>query len=155
MQVLSSFSFQIMFNNIFLALFGTLLFATSTSLANNKVQVVTKLGPISGEVINPIDIPINQFLGIPYAKPPVGSLRFRRPAPLDDSQKWTQPLEATSWPPQCVQNKMFTQLFAPMTLNSNFSEDCLYLNVWSPNVEVTDESKLKPVLVWIHGGKYY
>jgi para-nitrobenzyl esterase len=77
------------------------------------------------------------FRGIPYAQPPVGTRRFAPPAPV---QPWKGVREATQ--------------FAPMSHQSgegNFSEDCLYLNIWSP--EVSSAAAL-PVYVFIHGGGY-
>ncbi|KAH9410291.1 hypothetical protein TYRP_010049 [Tyrophagus putrescentiae] len=122
--------------------------------AEQVVQVVTKLGTINGQVVeSPYEKqPVNQFLGIPYAKPPIENLRFLRPVPI--TEKWTEPLEATSFPAQCVQDKnlALAPFNEPLVLSRNFSEDCLYLNIWSPDVAVVSEEKLKPVLIWIHGG---
>lgn len=116
-------------------------------------QVITKFGPVVGEKIlgNGCAKPVNRYLGIPYAKAPVGKLRFRKPVPLDT--QWKEPFQATEWPSQCPQfvptpfNKSSEKYFK----NKNYSEDCLKLNVWSPDVNVSS-NQLKPVLVWIHGG---
>lgn len=130
----------------------TLCLAVATKAKD--VQVVTKLGPIKGQIVNsPYEnLPVSQFLGIPYAKPPIKDLRFLRPVPITD--KWTEPLDATTFPSQCIQNKelALSPFNEPLVLNRNFSEDCLYLNIWSPDVSVSSEDFLKPVLVWIHGG---
>ena len=82
-----------------------------------------------------------QFLGIPYAKPPVGALRWQppqKPAP------WTTPLEATQFSKRCAQLASATSQTEAST-----DEDCLYVNVWAP--AGMPASKL-PVMVWFHGG---
>ena len=115
-----------------------------------NVEVTITNGTLIGEKIdvdaNGTIFQLDRFLGIPYAKPPVGSLRFRRPVLL--GEKWSKPRQAISWPNNCVQRKMFADRYR----NGNFTEDCLYLNVWSPDVK---DSNLRPVLVWIHGGSFY
>lgn len=142
--------------NMKLATITFLLLTLSLALVvkAKDVQVVTKLGPIKGQTVSsPYEnLPVNQFLGIPYAKPPVENLRFLRPVPI--TEKWSEPLDATFFPSQCIQNKQLalSPFNEPLVLNRNFSEDCLYLNIWSPDVSVNDENNLKPVLVWIHGG---
>jgi carboxylesterase type B len=86
---------------------------------------------------------VNVFLGIPYAEPPIGDLRFKRPLPV---KQWSDPINAVNWPNSCPQIELIT----PFLWNKNFSEDCLYLNIWSPLISGSDE--LKPVMFWIHGG---
>ena len=117
--------------------------AFSVTLGEQTVSVRIKNGLIDGksEVFDDIDLDI--FLGIPYAQPPVGELRFNGPLPLG---QWSETLDATQWPNSCLQNKMQNEFF-----NQNMSEDCLYLNIWSPK-DKTSEETLKPVLFWIHGG---
>jgi acetylcholinesterase len=83
----------------------------------------------------------NQFLGIRFAAPPLGGLRFRAPEPPLPT-KGTQPAKAFG--PICF------GLGAGITSGS--SEDCLFLNVWAP-ADATPESKL-PVFFWISGGGY-
>jgi para-nitrobenzyl esterase len=84
------------------------------------------------------------FLGIPYAQPPVGELRWRPPLPL---AKWNGQRQAAAFGPACYQpvSKLATVYSPPAPLP--MSEDCLTLNVWAPA-----NAKKAPVLVWIHGG---
>src|SRR5258706_9639896 len=85
---------------------------------------------------------VSQFLGIPYAKPPVGALRWMPPQPV---AKWANARKADKFGPTCAQ---ITTL-GPFAGPPNSNEDCLYLNVFTPDVK----AKL-PVLVWVHGGGY-
>jgi len=86
---------------------------------------------------------VRTFKGIPYAAPPVGDLRWRPPAPL---AAWQGARKADDWGPRCMQSGRLGDIDP---YNRRMSEDCLYLNVWTP-AKSADE-KL-PVMVWIHGG---
>ncbi|MBT2422480.1 carboxylesterase family protein [Streptomyces sp. ISL-22] len=85
-----------------------------------------------------------EFLGIPYAAPPVGGLRFRPP---QQPVRWSETRDATQQAPACPQ-------FSPFGLGDpdNVSEDCLYLDVYRPR-HARPGDRL-PVLFWIHGGGY-
>ncbi|CAL1693071.1 Fumonisin B1 esterase (plasmid) [Brevundimonas subvibrioides] len=82
---------------------------------------------------------LKTYLGIPFAAPPVGDLRWRAPQPV---VPWDGIKEATSFSPACAQTAVW--------LNETKSEDGLYLNVWAP-----EDAENLPVIVWIHGGGYY
>ena len=127
---------------------STLVLLASLAYADNKVQVTAKSGPVVGETITAEYRQIARFLGVPYAQPPVGKLRFRKPLPVE---RWNKPFEALYWPKNCFQNLKhpFNAITKPLILNKEISEDCLKLNIWSPQIDVTDESKLKPVIVWV------
>ncbi len=86
---------------------------------------------------------IDYFLGIPYAEPPIGKSRFKIPKPF----KYDKPINATKWPNVCYQNYPITH---PIFTSHNMSEDCLYLNIWSPKIG----GLLKPEMFWIHGGGF-
>ena len=87
---------------------------------------------------------VTSFKGVPFAAAPVGDLRWKAPAP---AARWTGVREATAFGPVCMQmgraNSGGTQ---------NQSEDCLFLNVWTP-AGAKPGAKL-PVMVWIHGGAF-
>ena len=118
--------------------------------AAGKLQVDTKEGPVKGFFCGPT-AQVSQrctvsgvaaFLGIPYAAPPVGNLRWMPPK---KHAPWTTVLKATSFGPQCAQITTLGVFAGP----ANNNEDCLYLNVFTPNL---DSSANLPVIVWIYGG---
>ncbi|RZC31955.1 uncharacterized protein BDFB_007202 [Asbolus verrucosus] len=83
------------------------------------------------------------FQNIPYAAPPLGDLRFKAPQPVEP---WTGIKDATKEGNECVSRHLITREFVG-------SEDCLNLNVYTPEIPPDDKPKsLKPVMFWIHGG---
>ena len=95
---------------------------------------------------------VQVFKGIPFAAPPVGDLRWEMPQP---AAYWSGMRDATQWGANCVQNPA-PERFPPnsatdMPDSPPMSEDCLYLNVWTP---ATSEDANLPVMVWLYGGAY-
>ncbi|MFI8520598.1 carboxylesterase/lipase family protein [Streptomyces sp. NPDC085481] len=109
--------------------------------------VTTTLGPVRGERRADGSC---RFLGIPYAKPPVGPLRFAAPVP---PEPWTEPLDATAYGPT-AQRRPFAEV-TTIPEPSIPGEGVLNLNVFTPHPDPGSHSGAGlPVLVWIHGGGY-
>jgi para-nitrobenzyl esterase len=125
----------------FLGLFACALVATAA-----RAETLTAAPP-AGPVIGTVGTAMHQFLGIPYAEPPVGPLRWAPPAPL---VPWTTPRDASAFGGRCAQ---VGGAFGEASTN----EDCLYLNVYLPHRKSAPGRDLRrklPVMVWIHGGAF-
>jgi para-nitrobenzyl esterase len=110
----------------------------------DPLTVKTAQGKIHGKYINARQV--RAFLGIPYAAPPVGNLRWRPPQP---PAAWKGVREARQYGHRCMQGRPFLDM---VFQDSGPSEDCLYLNVFTP-AKAKPRNKL-PVMFWIHGGGY-
>lgn len=119
---------------------------SAAAAANAAAQTITAnppIGPVQG-VVTPA---MHEFLGVPYAEPPVGTLRW---APPVAHPAWTTPLDASAYGNRCAQTG------GPFG-EASTSEDCLFLNVYTPHRKSVPERDLKrkrPVMVWIHGGAF-
>ncbi|KAK8119225.1 para-nitrobenzyl esterase [Apiospora kogelbergensis] len=124
----------------------------------NVTELVTATTPAiatlkSGEIVGAqkilpgLDTAVNQFLGVPYAAPPLGALRFALPSP---PTPWLTPRNVTAWPNACTQQGNTDVLLAPE------SEDCLYVNVFAPAspAPASNGKGGRAVMVWIHGGGF-
>ena len=91
---------------------------------------------------------VTAFKGIPYAKPPIGDLRWRAPQP---PEPWAGVRRADTFGPRCVQpsrRENSISYYGP----EQESEDCLFLNVWTAAAGAGEK---RPVMVWLHGGAFY
>jgi para-nitrobenzyl esterase len=116
-----------------------------TGQAANAADTAARVTTASGVVVGLVYPDHRAFLGIPYAKPPVGKLRWHAPLP---AAPWATPLSAKQLGNECAQIED-TALSEPLTL----TEDCLSLNVWTPTFPHNNDMPL-PVMVWFHGGGF-
>lgn len=149
----------------------------------DRLVVQTSSGPIRGRSVKVEGHEVHVFTGVPFAKPPIDGLRFRKPVP---AEPWHGVLDASRLPPTCVQERyeyfpgfQGEEMWNP---NTNISEDCLYLNLWVPvkpklrhgrnanggsthtngehehTTHGNDEAQTKQnglaMLVWIYGGGF-
>ncbi|XP_022701453.1 uncharacterized protein LOC111267456 isoform X2 [Varroa jacobsoni] len=111
----------------------------------------TRNGQMKGIVFKTSSgIRVNSFLGIPYAQPPINGMRFERPM---EFPPWTGVFEAKKMPKSCPQPSMQLNGFVGVNM-SETSEDCLYLNIWSPFCDGSKKCRSRPVVVYIHGGGF-
>ena len=114
-------------------------------MLTQSVTAETEAGMLEGVFIRD---GISVFRGVPYARPPIGELRWRKPMPVE---RWSGIRPATEFPcvcPQAPQLAFFQNEFY-QNFHPEQSEDCLYLNIWTPDVHGSC-----PVIAFFHGGAY-
>jgi carboxylesterase type B len=142
----------------FFAAFSFLIatpFSLAQSTPSSEPSVTLDSGVVRGTTtaLPDANFTVNQFLGIPFAEPPVGDLRFAAPRQVE---AWSDTFDATSQPMACIQwtgpEDEREDDWVSVVLNDfdrmADDEDCLYLNVYAPAGGEPD----KPVLFWIYGG---
>jgi len=115
--------------------------------SKNTPLVKAPAGPIVGKVNKKTGV--YQFLGIPYARPPVGELRWRPPQSLPP---WQAPISAFEFGMPSAQNPSALIEVCGPNGEPPQSEDCLYLNIYAPG---DSGGKNLPVMLWLHGGSFY
>jgi len=124
-------------------IFLALLTAACTGVTPEEAPATgARVATVTGEIQGVTHAGVTQWLGIPFAAPPTDGLRWKPPQPVPS---WTGVRAATAFAPACLQKGVSMPGETPPIT----SEDCLYLNVWSP-ADRADQAL--PVIVWIHGG---
>lgn len=130
---------------IFSILIFTFIQIDILSQSDFNLSVQTKI--VNGEIEGNYDTKtgMSMYFGIPYAKPPIGPLRWKAPLPMAN---WTGVKQTKKFGPRAVQAFPFSDM---IFRSDGVSEDCLYLNVWSP---AKRNDKNLPVLVYFYGGGF-
>ncbi len=131
-----------------------------TFMPETKIEKTEALHLANGDIVGTYneDKTVRVYAGIPYAQAPIGNLRFKEPA---DVNNWSGVLDCTKFAPRAMQNDTSAVINSAIDLYAmggwhpnykmvplqDMNEDCLYLNIWRPN---TSEENL-PILVYIHG----
>lgn len=123
----------------------TLLQRFSGGKSNSDHTEIVFTSTNCGLLVGEVEEGAYVFKGIPYAKPPVGNLRWRKPIPLWTDSQWcssSRKLNSRNFGPPCFQLNPYTRQYEG-------SENCLYLNIWTPTLQ---KDVGLNVMVWIHGG---
>lgn len=142
-------------NKLFIVSCAAVLIGLAASCApSGPVDTVSVEGGLVQGVLSEVNPDVMVFKGVPFAAPPVGELRWKKPQPV---VPWEGVMVADHYKKICPQT-----LTRPLTsypekyriLYTEHDEDCLYLNVWTPAEAVGNPDAKLPVMFWIHGGAY-
>ena len=134
-------------------------FASPTSSAKRGKDTGLKIQTSSGLIegfFNSTAPDVRQFLGVPFAEPPIGDLRFARP----EVYKPKGNIKAYQFPDSCMQqftlnsSTVYNTYETEFLINGGTSEDCLYLSIWAPRVDHIQSQRPLPVLLYIPGGGF-
>lgn len=131
-----------------ISLFFLFLYGCSEGTVEDSLRVLSEGKVIGTKAENDTF----SWKGIPFAEPPIGELRWRAP---QDPKPWTETLETVEFKSSCFQSAGLFASDGESDGDWNGSEDCLYLNVWTPEMSQADinvSSQKLPVMMWIHGG---
>jgi len=128
-------------NFILLSISSLLFLSVNAQKTTSLLKVKVANGMLEGVSESGVSI----FKGVPFAKPPVGDLRWKEPQPFPN---WSGVRKADKFGPRPMQKYIFTDM---QFRSDSVSEDCLYLNVWTPAKSTTDKL---PVLVYFYGGGF-
>jgi para-nitrobenzyl esterase len=123
--------------------FATLAVAVALT-ASPAAAAITEAKKTAGVVQGQAVEGLGEFKGIPFAAPPIGDLRWKGPQPV---QPWQGVRQAVAFGPACMQGPRLAQ----MGSTASQSEDCLYIDVWTPANSPADKL---PVIAWVYGGGF-
>lgn len=144
---------------VILCLFGGYLAFVLAGRPHPELRVVTSSGILNGKYNNSAHT-VRAFLGVPYAEPPVHTLRWAPPRPRSPHRN---PINATSFGSSCPQvytyskESIYSILPYKIWNSGHMSEDCLYMNIWAPAVKhrgYRRGPRKAAVMLFIHGGGY-
>ncbi len=138
---------RILWSSIALLVLGVFIFiAPAQAWDNHDTIAKTDYGKLRGYVDEDKDVLV--WKGVPYAKPPVGDLRWKAP---EDPEPWHGVRDATLPAPKCTQLFTTDEWIRTGVVDPDSSEDCLYVDIYRPERPAYHNERL-PVYVWIHGG---